>query len=202
MGGGLITIAFLLVLLPFAALADLFRFFKWLDGPPKPPKPPMTPQELHTLWVCLAAGALAACAYVPFFAAPLIGKNVHALLTEFLQAPLDPPFALVVWAVVVVIGVAYVMVGLRGAAEGPHRGLWAFWSAALPIIGGGVLWRHAPWVFRDPSLLGGCIIVAVVCLARFYLAIRGDTAERAVRRNIRRKNAPLRPARQRRWIIF
>jgi hypothetical protein len=202
MEGGIITIAVMLALLPLAALADLFRFFKWLKGPPRPPGPPMTPQALHTLWTCLAAGALAACAYAPFFAVPLAGKTVHALLAEFQHAPLDPPVALVAWAAAAVIGIAYLIVGLHGAAEGPHRGVWAFWSVAVPVISAFVLWRHTPWVWRDPLLRGSCIVAGVVCLTRLYLAVRGDTAERTVRRNIRRKNAPLRPARQRRWIIF
>lgn len=202
MGGGIITIAVLLALLPLAALADLFRFFKWLEGPPHPPGPPRTPEALHTIWACLAAGLLAACVYVPFFTTLLLGRSVGALVTELLSAPLDPPAALVAWAAAVVVGLAYLFVGLRGAADGPHARSWAFWSAVLPIAGSFVLWRHAPWVFRDPLLRGGCLVLTVICFIRCYLAVRGSTAERAVRRNIRRKYAPLRPARQRRWIIF
>jgi hypothetical protein len=202
MGGGIITIAVLLALLPFAALADLFRLLKWIEGPPRPPGPPRTPEELHIIWACLSAGLLAACAYVPFFAMRLIGKDVGALLAEFLRAPLDPPAALAAWAGAIVFGSVYLGIGLRGAADGPHARSWAFWSMALPVITSLVLWRQAPWVFRDPMLFGGGIILSAVCFMRCYIAVRGDTAQRAVMRNIRRKSAPLRSARRRRWLVF
>jgi len=80
----------------------------WIEGPPKPPpppKPPMAPHELHTLWACLSAGVLTGCAYVPFFAAALIGKTPAALIAEFVHAPADPPAALVIWFAVVLIAV-------------------------------------------------------------------------------------------------
>lgn len=130
---------------PLTILAGLFADLT--QGPPKPPpppKPPMAPHELHTLWTCLSAGALAGCAYVAFFAAALVGKTPAALLAEFVHAPADPPAALVIWLAVVVIACAYLWVGLHNAAEGAHAGLWAFWSAALPVTAVTVLALHAP----------------------------------------------------------
>ena len=178
------------------AIADLNN---WIGGPPKPPLPPMAPHELHTLWTCLSAGALAGCAYVPFFAAVLTGKSPAALLAEFLHAPADPPAALVVWFGVVAVSGAYICVGLRNAAEGGYAGLWAFWSAALPITVLLVMALHAPHLFVDPFVLGCLLVACSMAAMRFYLAIRGGSAMRAVQRSIRRKNRPLRPARTRRW---
>src|SRR4051812_31774744 len=75
-------------------------------GPPKPqkpPKPPMAPHEMHTMWTCLSAGVLVGCTYVTFFAAALTGKSAAALIAEFMQAPADPPAALVIWFAAVLI---------------------------------------------------------------------------------------------------
>jgi hypothetical protein len=201
-GGGFITVAVLLLLLPFAVLADLFRLFKWLEGPPRPPRPPRTPEQLHIIWACLSAGLLTACAYVPFITMRLIGKDAGALFSEFLRAPFDPPAALAVWAGAIVLGTVYLVIGLHGAADGPHARSWAFWSAVFPVITWLVLWRQAPWLLRDPLVCGGGLVLTIVCLMRCYIAVRGDTAQRAVLRNIRRKSAPLRPARRRRWLLF
>jgi hypothetical protein len=171
--------------------------------PPKPPRPPMAPHELHTLWTCLSAGALAGCAYVPFFAAALLRQSpadvVGEFVVEFVHTPLDPPAVLVIWCAVVVIAAAYLLVGLRNAAEGAHAGLWAFWSAAVPVTVLLVMALHAPGLYQNPLVLG-CLLPALAMAAmRFYLARRGGSAMRTVQRNIRRKNRPMRPARTRRW---
>jgi hypothetical protein len=190
-------------------LGSIFQLIVGPDKPPKPPKPlrpPRTPQELHILWVCLATGALAALAYLPFLAAAVFQQSpvdvVGEFVIEFVHTPLDPPAVLVGWAAVVVIAVVYLRVGLRGAAEGPHAGLWAFWSAALPIVAGTVLALHAPALLGNAWVRGVCLVVAVTCAMRCYLAMRGSTAERTVRRNMRRKYAPLRPGRRRRFLFF
>jgi len=188
---------------PFTILAGFVADLNnWIDGPPKPPpppKPPMAPHEQHTLWACLSAGALVGCAYVPFFAAALTGKSFGTLIAEFVHAPIDPPAPLVIWFAAVVIGVAYLWVGLRNAAEGAHAGLWAFWSAALPIAALLVLALRAPHLFANPWVLGGLLVTVAMAAMRFTLAMRAGSAMRAVRRNIRRKNRPMRPARTRRW---
>jgi hypothetical protein len=190
-----------------AVIVGIIELFQWFWGPPAPPPqklpaPPMTPQELSIVSACLAAGLLTACAYVPFFAAPLVGKTAGALIAESIRTPLYPPASLVVWLVAVGVGAVYLMVGLRGAADGTFAGLWAFWSAALPIIGGVVLAQHAPGLLRDPLGCGVCLVVTAICAMRCYLALRGGKAQRAVRQNINRRNAPMRPARRRRWLFF
>ncbi len=86
------------------------------------------------------------------------GKSAAALLAEFVQAPLDPPAALVIWFAVVLIAGVYLWVGLHNAAEGAHAGLWAFWSAALPVVLT-VIALHAPRLFANPFVLG-CVLVA------------------------------------------
>jgi hypothetical protein len=191
---------------PFTILATaIAESVALMQGPPKPPpppKPPMAPHELHTLWTCLSAGALAGCAYVAFFAAALTGKSAAALIAEFVHAPADPPAALVIWFAVVVIAGAYLLVGLHNAAEGAHAGLWAFWSAALPIAALLVLALRAPHLFANPLVLGGLLVAVAMAAMRFTLAMRAGSAMRVVQRNIRRKNRPLRPARPRRWWRF
>jgi hypothetical protein len=185
--------------------AVVIAVFELLQGPrkppplPEPPAPPMAPHELHTLWTCLSAGALAGCAYVTVFAAALTGKSAAALLAEFVQAPADPPAVLVIWCAVMVIAGVYLWVGLHNAAEGAYAGLWAFWSAALPIVALVVMALHAPGLFANPVVLGCVLVACSMAAMRVYLALRGGSAMRAVRRNIRRKNRPLRPARTRRW---
>jgi hypothetical protein len=198
---------------PLTAIADILVSVFGPSQPkqpkaPSPPSQPMAPHELYTLWTVLATGLLAVCVYVPIMAALLSGRSPGAMVgkvvAEFLRAPLNPPAALVVWFIAVTIGVAYLLLGLRHAAEGPHAGLSAFWSAALPIVGFVVLGLHAPWIFADPFIFGGCLVIAAMFAMRFYLAIRGQSARRTVQRNIQRKNLPLQSARPRRrwWQII
>jgi hypothetical protein len=184
--------------------ALVIAVFELLQGPRKPPPlheppdPPMAPHQLHTLWTCLSAGALAGCAY----AAAITGKSAAALLTEFVKAPLDPPAVLVIWFAVVLIAGVYLRVGLQNAGEGAHAGLWAFWSAALPIVALVVIALHAPHLFANPIILGCVLVACSIAAMRVYLAMRRSAATRSIRHIIQTQNAPLRSARRRRWWQF
>lgn len=161
------------------------------------PQPPPTPQQMNITRACLSAGLLAGCAYAPFFAAELTGKTVGVLLAEFRHAPLDPPAVLLAWLAAVVVGGVYLWVGLRGAVDGPHAALWAFWSAALPAAAGLAVWRHAPALFGNPMMRGVFLVAAVICAMRFWIAVRpGNTAQSAVQQHIQQNKVVWRSARR------
>lgn len=193
----LVVAIFAPVLAPIlAAILEAIFGVKGQPRPMKPPRPPRTPQQINIIRACVSSGLLVACAVVAFLAT-LIGMTPD-LIAEFLRDPRNPPAPLVVWTAAVVIGVAYLTVGLRGAYDGPHAGLWAFWSAVVPIVGGVVMWLHAPWLLHDPFVIGGCLVVAVVCGVRFWIAMSsGGKAQRNVRRHIGQQGVAWRSARRR-----
>ena len=197
---------------PFTVIAiGVHGAIEWMRGPPHPPKPPkpprprcppLSPPQINTRRACLAAGLLASCIYAPFFTKGLLGRSVGSVIAEFAHDPGNPPAALVMWTSGIVIAAVYLAVGLRGASEGPHGSLWAFWSVALPVVGGVLIWRHASGLLGNPVAGGICLLVTVVCAMRCWLAMRESAAVRTIAQSIALKNAPLRSARGRPWWKF
>jgi hypothetical protein len=164
----------------------------------------LPPSQRNVGRVVLGSGLCAGCGYVAFCSPVLLGEKFATLVAEFQRAPSDPPAVLVVWMAAAVIGAAYVLLGLRGAQDGPHSSFAAFWSAAGLIGGGWSILHYLPGLLADPWRRGVCVVLAVMLAVRFLLAVGlgGGNAQRAVARSMQLRNAPLRPARARRWWQF
>lgn len=167
----------------------------------------LLPQPKALANVSLAAHAVAWCGYL----APVFwpGKFLGALLRLYLHAPDELLISLAAWAGVSVIAVLWLLAAWK-AAQGPRSPGAALWRLLLAGACALALWKQlypdcGPyWGPLAVFTLKGLYIAWLAShVARFLIAMElfGGNALRVVKRQNRKRNAPLRAARPRRFFF-
>jgi hypothetical protein len=200
-GAGIFTILGLLVLAPFMIWAERVERFKRQLTPHE--------QDLQRASHGLGIPVVIAAAAVLFFGPSAPGDFVAAVIA-------DP--ASMAWPAVLLMALlAYCLVrfivGVRRAAGVRDELLASRAFVKFALGAGGVfyLWPGNTDLTRvvdlPPSVRLALLLLAIWCAdtgaVRFLLlTVGGGNALRIIMRNLKRKNAPLRPARRRPWWKF
>jgi hypothetical protein len=153
--------------------------------------------------VSLAAHLLGWCGYL----APVAWEFISALWHAKLQAPDEVWIPVAAWAFVTLIAVLWLLAAWK-AAEGPRNPGAALWRVLIGAGCAALLWYrvYPDWGPVVVFLLKGIYIGWLVShVARFLVAaqiIGGGSAKRRIRRLLKARNAPLRPAGTRRFFFL
>lgn len=149
----------------------------------------------------LGTGLLVLAVYGVIFARDATGRSAGELITTLMRAPSnsDAWMPLAIEAGCILLGVVWLMSGLRGSAAFPRDGMKAFWSGVRLALFGGGLWFTT---YGDPTWRGGLsevqlgvLVFAIPELVGFLLNVRsGGRAEKLIARQIEDAEIPWRPA--------
>jgi hypothetical protein len=143
----------------------------------------------------------------------LFGQKLETLFWAFWRSPTDPPPPLLIYSSVIALSVIWLAAGVVGALRGGDRDwMSVFWSSAA-AGGAFYLMQHGYDLPREwqqlagPSsntALHGVYIAAIAAgLVRLSLSVPVfGNALRAIKRQIKTRNTPLRPAHARRFFFF
>jgi hypothetical protein len=169
----------------------------------------LTPPQKALAHVSLAAHFVGWCGYL----APVFyrGQFVGALLRLQLHAPDEVWISVAAWAGLSVIAVLWLLAAMK-AAHAPRSPGTALWRL---LLGGACAWLLWNEIYPDVGPYWGPLAVFVLKgfyiawlvshVARFLVAaqlIGGGNALRTINREIRRRNAPVRPVRPRRFFFW
>jgi hypothetical protein len=163
--------------------------------------PPLIKNRNRAMW---GAGLLAGGAYVAWTFMLLEGggfwRAEHIYLTQ-LHRPLEDSWQYYAWGGVMVFGLLWVTVGLRGS-RAPRDIMMAFWALAWVAGSGAALWyRWFPddWPVVGWLLIGAYLMILASSVMQLYLAMRGTGpgAMRLIQQQIARQAKVFRLGRKR-----
>jgi len=201
-GGGIFSLLGGVVLLPFQLVADLLRLGRWLAQRRRL----LSPHELNLQHASHPVGALVLLLAVwRLYGAQLDHARIaYAVDGRLLAAVAGAAF---------VFGLALFLAGMRHCSGLRDEVLMVRACGKLAIGAAACvyLWRATAWRIGGenwPDLLAAAVfLVALWCAVTgavrlLLLTVSGGNALALIRKLLRRRNAPLRPARRRRGFWF
>lgn len=213
--GGILVLAALQALLPVVvgALDAVLGFivkapFRWLAHRIRS-RSQLTPYRLGLRRASEGAFVATACIYAATWFPVFLGGDVFDLAHGLTSAPTDYPGAAAFFAALL-LGLIWLVVGLRGARGGDRDPMSALWSAAIfGGCGAALWWRWYPswpdWAYGTllvAALKGFYLATGAAGLARLWLTMPlPSPALAAVNRVLRQRNSPMVAARRRRFFF-
>jgi hypothetical protein len=205
-GAGIVTLAAMLIALPFLLLRDLYQMLAGINRW-RLHRASLPPALLNRSRAVAGAFALAFLIDLAGALPDLTGRDLTALALAALRPPHVMNPVLVVWSAAVGLALLFLVVGLTGARGAPRDPIAALIALAVGFGAAALWWNEAylPAEFREVAgyvnpLLHALYIAsfaAALLRAWFSAPVLSGNALRRIRRHIETRIGRLRPARPR-----